>query len=490
MSSLNFNNEDYAHIKAAHVHRGILFEDENFPNTSANVESISGENPSPPEFKRIRDISQSAVIKAEGPPGAICPGSLSNINLILAMSVIAERSKLLENLFPDLKEMNSLNNVKNYSGAFRIRFWIDGAFTFVVVDDVLPMVSGKIICPHSSNPDEFWPSLLAKAYAKLLGGYDRLENLRLEDALQDLTGCVLDTIILLDMIEANDLRKIEMFETLEQDINDGAIVLLCSKSNLISEETVDVNGMASTNKDKSNGFFDELCAPRRLGSVDHASGLCSNYAYMLTKTCVVPKDPSAVGAILSALKITQNIPKNRLLRLRSVLTIHSKSTSFGEWKGAFSEGSQMQRNMLFSLKDMQIFSGKFIRVELLEHLSQKDIDFSSSRSNDHYQRTGINILEVFTVSPLKLLEWEELSIKDRSRIGLVVSTEAEFWMPLSAMFTYFAGAIVARLPKTGIFGSWNLAEYNGVWRADNSGGSLDFRNSFLQNPQFRRDLLT
>ncbi|VUZ53660.1 unnamed protein product [Hymenolepis diminuta] len=421
MSSLNFNNEDYAHIKSAHVHRGILFEDEGFPNTPANIESISGENPSPPEFKRIRDISQSAVIKAEGPPGAICPGSLSNINLVLAMSVIAERSKLLENLFPDLKEMNGLNSIKNYSGAFRIRFWIDGAFTFVVVDDVLPIVNGKIICPHSSNPDEFWPSLLAKAYAKLLGGYDRLENLRLEDALQDLIGCVLDTIILQDMIEANDLRKIEMFETLEQDINDGAIVLLCSKSNLISEETVDDNGKASTNKDKSNSFFDELCAPRRLGSVDHASGLCSNYAYMLTKTCVVPKDPSAMGAILSALKITQNAPKNRLLRLRSVLTVHSKSTSFGEWKGAFSEGSQ---------------------------------------------------------------EWEELSIKDRSRIGLVVSTEAEFWMPLSAMFTYFAGAIVARLPKTGIFGSWNLAEYNGVWRADNSGGSLDFRNSFLQNPQY------
>lgn len=98
MGSLNFNNEDYAHIKSAHVHRGILFEDESFPNTPANVESLSGENPSPPEFKRIRDISQSAVIKAEGPPGAICPGSLSNINLILAMSVIAERSKLLENV--------------------------------------------------------------------------------------------------------------------------------------------------------------------------------------------------------------------------------------------------------------------------------------------------------------------------------------------------------------------------------------------------------
>lgn len=98
MSTLNFNNEDYAQIKSAHISRGILFEDENFPNTPENVDSLSGKIPSPPEFKRIKDISEEAVIKAEGPPSAICLGSLTNINLILAMSVIAERSKILENV--------------------------------------------------------------------------------------------------------------------------------------------------------------------------------------------------------------------------------------------------------------------------------------------------------------------------------------------------------------------------------------------------------
>ena len=76
-----------------------------------------------------------------------------------------------------------------------------------------------------------------------------------------------------------------------------------------------------------------------------------------------------------------------------------------------------------------------------------------------------------------------MSVRDRTRIGLVVTTEAEFWLPLSALVTYFAGAIVARLPKTGIFGPWNLADFQGIWRSDNSGGSLKFRNSFLRNPQ-------
>lgn len=66
---------------------------------------------------------------------------------------------------------------------------------------------------------------------RLLGGYDHLENLRLEDALQDLTGCVLDTTNFQEMTNANDLRRIEMFETLTQDLTEGNIVLLCSKVN-------------------------------------------------------------------------------------------------------------------------------------------------------------------------------------------------------------------------------------------------------------------
>ncbi|CDI98218.1 calpain 5 [Echinococcus multilocularis] len=422
MRTVNFNNEEYSKIKSGHLSRGILFEDEKFSNKQSNLESLVGSRLSPPEFKRPRDTCETAVLKADGPPGAICLGSLTNINAILSMSLIAERPKLLENLFPDLKAQNNFNNASAYSGAFRVCFWIDGACTFVVVDDLLPMINGKFICPHSSNPNEFWPSILAKAYAKLLGGYDRLDNLRLEDALQDLTGCVLDVLTFHDLSSSNELRRIEMFEALEQALSDGAIILLCTKSNFSTDSEAGApKDKEITTVDQNEDCFDMMCAPRRLGTIDQVSGLCSNYAYMLTKTCLVPRDPSAMGAVLSALRITQDAPKDRLLRLRSVLTVHSKATSFGEWKGAYSESSQ---------------------------------------------------------------EWEDLSVRDRSRIGLVVSTEAEFWIPLSAMVKYFTGAIIARLPKTGPFGSWTLAGYNGIWRAENSGGGLKFRSSFLQNPQY------
>ncbi|CAG8478382.1 9192_t:CDS:10 [Ambispora gerdemannii] len=43
-----------------------------------------------------------------------------------------------------------------------------------MVDDLLPVSRGekKLMCTYSSNENEFWPSIIEKAYMKLMGGYD------------------------------------------------------------------------------------------------------------------------------------------------------------------------------------------------------------------------------------------------------------------------------------------------------------------------------
>lgn len=64
---------------------------------------------------------------------------------------------------------------------------------------------------------------------RLLGGYDRLEQVRVEDALQDLTGGVLDTIPFNQLADANDLRRIKLFETLTEGLAENALVFLHTK---------------------------------------------------------------------------------------------------------------------------------------------------------------------------------------------------------------------------------------------------------------------
>ncbi len=43
----------------------------------------------------------------------------------------------------------------------------------IVVDDYLPVSkSGTLMCTFSTNKNELWPSIIEKAYMKLMGGYD------------------------------------------------------------------------------------------------------------------------------------------------------------------------------------------------------------------------------------------------------------------------------------------------------------------------------
>jgi hypothetical protein len=64
-----------------------------------------------------------------------------------------------------------------------------GQWITVYFDDRLPVsADGRILFARSSDKNEFWVSLLEKAYAKLYGNYEGLEGGHTVDALVDLTG--------------------------------------------------------------------------------------------------------------------------------------------------------------------------------------------------------------------------------------------------------------------------------------------------------------
>ncbi|XP_069692223.1 calpain-5-like isoform X2 [Periplaneta americana] len=97
----------------------------------------------------------------------------------------------------------------------------------VVIDDMLPTCDNELIFTQSSVQNEFWIPLVEKAYAKLHGSYEALEDGHLADALVDFTGGVSETVDLKgnDYSEQEEKRTM-LFEKLLEEVRDHSV--MCS----------------------------------------------------------------------------------------------------------------------------------------------------------------------------------------------------------------------------------------------------------------------
>ncbi|XP_062345334.1 calpain-13 [Cinclus cinclus] len=183
-----FNSQDFKKLRALCLSQGLLFEDATFP---AYISSI-GPSLLPEEklwqiqWKRPTELQRNPYLIMDGVSRFdIMQGEIGDCWMLAALGSLTLRKQFLENVLPKDQGFQD-----DYAGIFHFRFWQYGEWVDVVIDDRLPILNGRYLFVHPRTSNEFWPSLLEKAYAKLRGSYQSLNGGYLSDALVDLTGGV------------------------------------------------------------------------------------------------------------------------------------------------------------------------------------------------------------------------------------------------------------------------------------------------------------
>ncbi|XP_044003949.1 calpain-A-like [Aphidius gifuensis] len=115
-------------------------------------------------------------------------------------------------------------DVNIYAGIFHFRFWQAGIWVDVVIDDRLPTEEEELVYASSGYPNEFWPALIEKAYAKLMyRSYKKLDGGFSRISMQDLSGGISETYI----VKATS--KI-LFKII-QDAKDRSTMISCGTRN-------------------------------------------------------------------------------------------------------------------------------------------------------------------------------------------------------------------------------------------------------------------
>ncbi|GCB70733.1 hypothetical protein scyTo_0001357 [Scyliorhinus torazame] len=94
-------------------------------------------------------------------------------------------------------------------------------------------------------------------------------------------------------------------------------------------------------------------------------------------------------------------------------------------------------------------------------------------------------------------EWQKVSKKEQKTIGIEVKNDGEFWMAFEDWYKYITDVIVCRLINTSYLSirkTWDEVILRGAWSKhddpllNRAGGCTNFRDTFLQNPQYVFDV--
>ncbi|KAM4625675.1 calpain-1 catalytic subunit-like [Polymixia lowei] len=183
-----FLNQDFQQLKQYCLVQGVRYVDEMFP---PDRNSIGQGLLSPSDLTRVVWLRPGKIVRN---PSLIVDGVsrfdfgqgiVGNCWFLASIGALTFQNHILEQVVPLDQSFDT-----EYCGLFHFRFWRFGSWVDVIIDDKLPTIDGRLIFVHSKTPNEFWPALLEKAYAKVCGSYADMNAGTPAEALVDFTGGV------------------------------------------------------------------------------------------------------------------------------------------------------------------------------------------------------------------------------------------------------------------------------------------------------------
>lgn len=234
---VDFRGQSFSRIKKECSSKGVLFEDPEFPASSKSLYFSKIDNSI--QWMRPGELCKVPRLVVDGVTcDDLVTGEINNSWFVTACTGLALVPQMWSKVVPDAKTQE-FDEKNQYAGIFRFQFWRFGETVDVVIDDRLPTRDGKLVFLHSKRKNEFWSSLLEKAYAKLFGDYESLGSGHPSDALVDFTGGVSEKldIAAMSLKEAIDIKA--FFNKMETACDEKALInchIRVSTKSLIGSE--------------------------------------------------------------------------------------------------------------------------------------------------------------------------------------------------------------------------------------------------------------
>ena len=363
-----------------------------------------------------------------------------------------------------LKRENIFGDV-DHPGIFEFRFFRFGNWYSVVVDEYLPVVNGELVFGHSTHKSEFWPALLEKAYAKINGSYEALEEGSSEDAIVDLTGCVPEHFEIRSQVSHGTNFIDEFFKITHKAIQRGDLIT-CS---------IDVD-----NDDEREALTDKGLITGHSYGVHDVRVISSD---LLPDTVRMNKDTDCEQHVSPESTSGQTMP------LSPTLSNSSNPSSIG----SFGKNSLIPSAASSTGGDKSSVGFSFRKaVRDWFHEENKEAVRLIKLRNPWGKSEWCGPWSESSN------EWKSLPASLRRRLSLHNENQGDFWMPYEDFINQFTSVFLCRMYNTSVWRinhlRWYTKSFFGAWSKkpppwgvgvpNTAGGCINYPETFANNPQY------